>query len=77
MTAIGEEDRALDGVSKLAHVPRPPVILEHGDGVRGERDLSPSELLRELDGEISSEERDVGATVPERGNDERKGRRIR
>src|SRR5580704_15437378 len=51
----GEKNEALDDVAQFAHVARPNIFAQFGDGIRGERYFLPAILRGNLAGEMGDE----------------------
>ena len=69
--AARKDQQALDVVAKLAHVARPIVRLQHGDGILADPPRSEARCLRHLSDEKLNELRNVFAPFSEARNAQR------
>src|SRR5206468_8941813 len=72
--AFGEDDRALDAVLQLPHVPRPLILPQFLHGARRENERLLVEVPGEAFDEVLREHRNVVGTVAQRWNRDRKDR---
>src|SRR5437868_1600634 len=64
--ALGHDDRALDAILQLPHVPRPAVRLDRADGIRCQSARGLAEALRDLLQDELREQHAVALALPQR-----------